>query len=73
MIAFEIEADVNESRQVTVTLPPEAQTGRVKMRITIEPDVAVPTLPRLTAIMPEGVDMVVHSGVFRVVDSENPK
>jgi hypothetical protein len=70
MVQFEIEADVPESRQVTVTLPPEAQPGRVKLRITIEPESAPPALPRLKGVLPDQEVTVVRSGLFRVVESE---
>jgi hypothetical protein len=38
MVEAHIEADVPESRQVTITLPPEAPTGRVWLTIQVEPD-----------------------------------
>jgi hypothetical protein len=35
MTTMEIEADVPESRQVTITLPPDVPSGRVRLTVTV--------------------------------------
>lgn len=43
MTPFEVEVDVPESREVTVTLPTEVPTGRVRMMVAAAEDVPTTT------------------------------
>lgn len=47
MVPFYLEADVPESREVTVTLPPGVQPGRVQLQVT-----AIPEPPTSSLIRP---------------------
>jgi hypothetical protein len=68
---IQIEADVPESRQVTVTLPPDVPTGRVRLTVSVEfGDEGRVPLPRLQAILAHPEPEVVYSGQLRVCDSE---
>ncbi|HJZ57529.1 MAG TPA: hypothetical protein VKE74_21345 [Gemmataceae bacterium] len=74
MVQFELEADVPESRQVTVTLPPEVPTGRARLVLSVEPCAGdTGTLPRLKALLPEHDPGVVYSGQVIVYDRGGPK
>jgi hypothetical protein len=47
MTTVEVEADVPESRQVTITLPPGVPTGRVKLTVTVaDPEPSLVTYHR---------------------------
>lgn len=68
MRPFEVEVEVPESRQVTVTLPPEARPGRVRLRISVETGDAAPvtTVRRLSAILPDPQVTEVRSGIIQL-------
>ncbi len=42
MIEVQVDAEITESRQVTITLPPEVPVGRARLTVGVGP----PTLPR---------------------------
>lgn len=42
MIELQVDAEVTESRQVTITLPPEVPVGRVRLTVGVSPPVGVP-------------------------------
>lgn len=46
MIELHVDAEVTESRQVTITLPPEVPTGRVRLTVGVD-TVSQAALPRL--------------------------
>lgn len=72
MTPFEVEVDVPESRQVTVTLPPGSQPGRVRLRIVVAPDPVSPEIPQLSAVLPDLEVAGVRSGSIRVLGPEPP-
>ena len=54
MIELQVDAEVTESRQVTITLPPEVPTGRVRLSVSVNPPPG--PLPLLRAIDVTGSD-----------------
>lgn len=71
MIELTIDAEVTESRQVTITLPPEVPTGPIRLTVAV-PNPPPATLPRLVALDfdpgPEGY----KSGLVIVEDLPGP-
>lgn len=53
MIELTLTADVPESRQITVTLPPEVPTGRVDLTVKVEP--RLPETPGTAPPLPESI------------------
>lgn len=56
MTTVEVDADVPESRQVTITLPPGVPTGRVRLTVTVaapDPLPLPPSRPDNPALIPE--------------------
>jgi hypothetical protein len=75
MIEVQFEADVPESREVTVTLPPGVPTGRVRLTVMVE-EQPVPSSPRpalphyVVQFDPNQVEC--FSGQLRVTRGEEP-
>lgn len=71
MIEVQVDAEVTESRQVTITLPPEVPVGRVRLTVEVNP----PPLPLLRALDAEpGPDGCYRSGLVIVEElPEYPK
>lgn len=67
MIELQIDAEVTESRQVTITLPPEVPIGRVRLTVGV-PTPPPATLPRLLDVrdVVPGPDECVRSGLVIV-------
>lgn len=73
MTPFEVEVDVPESRQVTVTLPPGVRPGRVRLRVSVEAGGADPgTMRRLSGILPDPGVTETRSGLIRVDEPGPP-
>jgi hypothetical protein len=72
MIELQVEAEVTESRQVTITLPPEVPLGRVRLSVGISPPPAG-SLPLLRALDAEpGPDGCYRSGLVIVEGLPGP-
>ena len=46
MITFRVAADVNEDRQILLTLPPEVPTGKAELVVTVATKETPPRRPR---------------------------
>ncbi len=73
MIEVQVDAEITESRQVTITLPPDVPVGRMRLTVGI-PMPPPATLPRLTAITVEPGPDGYKSGRVEVLwTSEKPE
>jgi hypothetical protein len=83
-VLIELEADIPESREIRLTLPPDTPTGRVRVTVSaVAPPAAPPTHPKLArehdafrAMLPDlmrdhpGRHVAIHNGeVIAVGDS----
>jgi hypothetical protein len=71
MIELQVDTEVTESRQVTITLPPEVPVGRVRLTVGVTPPSSVP-LPRLRAIESDPDPKGYRSGQVVVLDMTVP-
>jgi hypothetical protein len=74
MVEAHIEADVPESRQITITLPPEVPTGRVRVTITVAEDGTTPPKPLPHYVVPfDPARTECYSGQIRVIRDGDPE